>query len=172
MATQVQPVRGFNARALHLIDGENLVRGPLAEPDAIRRMWACYRGSVPSTSTDQFFVGGSRLFGTRAVPALPAQGVRLMVRDGADGGEDVLIESVDLDHLAARFGRVVIASADGRFAGLAGAARQRGLFVHVVATGPVSRRLRAVASTCARLNLGLSAAELAAHAPRPRLLAA
>ena len=168
MASTTPSTRGFNARALHLIDGENVLRGPAADAPAIEQMWRCYRGYVPTTPTDQYFVGGSTFFSIRAMRALPLQGVRLLVRDGADGGEDALIESVDLDLLAARYGRLVIASADGRFAGLARAARSRGLYVHVVATSAVSTRLRRAATTCAHLDLGLSKGQLATHRPHAR----
>jgi hypothetical protein len=149
------PSRGFNARAVHLIDGENLLKGGPVEPSAVTVLWGCYQRFVPATGYDQYFMGASLTFANPAVAALPVHGVRLVVSASQEWPQAALIDSVDVDHLARRFGRLVIASADGKFAGLARAARERGIYVHVVATGPVSRKLRAEANTCCHLKLGL-----------------
>ncbi len=143
----------FNARALHLIDLENLVGGPSASDKTIKRVWSAYYGGVPKTATDHLLVGSSRFFARRTWWMLP-DGIQRRVRDGQDGGELAILDEVDLDHLVERFGRLVIASGDGRFAELAADARSRGVHVHqVTGVGLPSRALMSAASSRSRLKV-------------------
>ena len=142
----------FTARALHLVDLENLVGGPTAADKTIERVWGAYYGGIPRGTTDQVLVGSSRFFARRTWWMLPA-GIQRRVRDGKDGGELAILDEVDLDHLVERFGRLVIASGDGRFAELARAARGRGVHVHqVTGIGTPSRSLLSAASSRSRLK--------------------
>lgn len=151
---------------MHLIDAENLLGGPNAPADAISRLWQVYRYGIPTTANDQFFWASSQRLARTAVGTLPAQGLRLLVRDGKDGADDALIDTVDVEHLGKRFERLVIASGDGKFTDVAVAARAAGLHVHLV-TGisDCSRRLARAASTRARLRLRI--ADPIAHLPNP-----
>lgn len=143
----------FNARALHLIDLENLVGGPSASDKTIKRVWSAYYGGVPKTASDHLLVGSSRFFARRTWWMLP-ECIQRRVRDGQDGGELAILDEVDLDHLAERFGRLVIASGDGRFAELAATARSRGVHVHqVTGIGLPSRALLSAASSRSRLKV-------------------
>lgn len=157
----------FNGRAVHLIDAENLLGGPNAPGNAIDQLWSVYRYGIPSTPSDQYFWASSQRLARNAVGILPAQGLRVLVRDGKDGADDALIDMVDMGHLARRYERLVIASGDGKFADVAVAARDAGLHVHLV-TGisDCSRRLNRMASTRARLRLRI--ADPIAHQPSTR----
>lgn len=157
----------FNGRATHLIDAENLLGGPNAPAGAIRHLWQTYRYGIPTTPNDQYFWASSQRLARKAVGVLPPQGLRILVRDGKDGADDALLDMVDLQHLARRFHRLVIASGDGKFADVAVAARAAGLHVHLVSgVSDCSRRLTRMASTRARLRLNL--AHAASHQPTPR----
>lgn len=145
----------FNARALHLIDLENLVGGPSASDKTIKRVWSAYYGGVPKTASDHLLVGSSRFFARRTWWMLP-EGIQRRVRDGQDGGELAILDEVDLDHLVGRFGRLVIASGDGQFAELAATARSRGVHVHqVTGIGLPSRALMSAASSRSRLRVNV-----------------
>jgi hypothetical protein len=150
----------FDSRALHLIDAENLLAGPRIDASDFRQMWQTYRGAVPTSASDQFRVGASSFFVARAFEALIDQGFQLLVRDGADGAELALLDSIDLAHVGRRFDRLVIASGDGRFEDLALQARSRGLYVHVVnGLSDCSRALARAATTRAHLRLSLPEVE-------------
>lgn len=154
----------FNGRAVHLIDAENLLGGPNAPGTSVRRLWEVYRYGVPTTPNDQYFWASSQRLARNAVGMLPAQGLRVLVRDGKDGADNALLDMVDLEHLVRRFRRLVIASGDGKFADVAIAARAAGLHVHLVTgVSDCSRRLNRMASTRARLRLGI--ADPTAHQP-------
>lgn len=147
------------ARALHLIDLENLAGGPWVSPEAIAATWAAYRGGVPVTESDHVVVGSSSIFAKKAWFVLPATGVQRRVRDGQDGGELSMLEDFDLPTYAARFFRLVIASGDGIFAETATRARDYGMHVHLVlGHGLPARALLAAVSTRAKLRLGVAEA--------------
>lgn len=147
-------VHGFDGRAVHLIDAENLGGGPDMGIDEIRYMLHFYFQNVPATANDQFYLAGSSHFIKRAITALPDRDVRLLVRDGKDGADHALLDSIDIDHVARQFDRLVIASGDGAFEGLALEARARDLHVQVVCgVGTLSRSLCRAASTVSRLKL-------------------
>lgn len=144
----------FLGPAVHLLDAENLLGGPAATPDAVGHLWRTYRYGIPTAERDQFRMGVSRFVARRAALALPGHGVRLLVASGGVGAEEVLIESIDLEHLARRYDRLVIASGDHRFTPLARAARELELHVHVVVgVGACARSLHEAATTRSRLRL-------------------
>ncbi|WP_159619275.1 NYN domain-containing protein [Ruania rhizosphaerae] len=171
-------VPGFGGRALHLIDAENVGGGPNMRADDVRYMWTVYRTNVATTSSDQFWIGSSRRFLRGAIPALSGEGARVLVRDGRDGGESILIDNVDVDHVADRYDRVVIASGDGAFEGLTLELRARGVHVQVVnGYANLSRALRRAASTVTQLKLTFAdpipyRPDRTVAAPTPALLAA
>lgn len=145
-------------RSLHLIDLENLCASGLPAEDLIEKVWHTYRYGVPNSPEDQYIVGSSHLFAARAWFVLPAQGIQRRARSGKNGGELAILAEVDLDHVASRFDRLVIASGDGIFAGTAKTAREYGLHVHQVSgLGACSRALAATAHTHSRLRLATEA---------------
>jgi hypothetical protein len=146
-----------DARALHLIDLENLAGGPWVSADAITATWAAYRGGVPVNPSDHVVVGSSSIFAKKAWFVLPATGVQRRVRDGRDGGELSMLEDFDLPTYATRFPRLVIASGDGIFTETAMRARDHGMHVHLVlGHGLPARALLDAVATRAKLRLGVA----------------
>lgn len=82
-----------------------------------------YRYGIPTTANDQFYWASSQRLARNAVGMLLAPGLRILVRDGRDGADEALIDMVDVEHLAKRFERLVIASGDGKFADVTAAAQ-------------------------------------------------
>lgn len=163
-----------NNRSLHLIDLENLCADGLPGERLIEKVWQTYRYGVPNSPEDHYIVGSSHIFAARAWFVLPAQGIQRRVRSGKDGGELAILADIDLDHVARRFTRLVIASGDGIFAGTAAAARGSGLHVHqVTGLGACSRALASAAHSHSRLRLAPDVAALQpAVAMHDHLLAA
>jgi hypothetical protein len=149
-------------RAIHLIDTENLVGGPGATSYAIRRAWDTYRAAVPIGPRDHVIVASSSYFAKKAMFEMAGPGVQLRVRDGKDGAELALMDAVDIEHAARRFGQLVIASGDGIFTDLALRARDLGMQVHeVIGVGTPSRKLMAACPQKSWLRLGNWAARAA-----------
>lgn len=159
----------YDARALHLIDLENLTGDPGAGPDLIARTWATYCRAVPITPTDHVVVASCSLFAKNAWWVLPRTGIQRRVRDGADGADLALLDELDVAATARRFERLVIGSGDGVFAAAALEAREAGLHVHqVVGAGAPARRLSAAVTTRSRLRLPTVAPQLSAVRDAPR----
>ena len=73
-------------------------------------------------------MGSTTFFTTRVWFEMP-HNVQRVVRDGEDGGQLALIEAVNLDRAAERFGRLVIAGGDHEIVPTATQARVRGMQV-------------------------------------------
>jgi hypothetical protein len=148
------PDRGFDARAIWLIDIENEVGGPGAPMEVVRNVVQKLFGGVPRTHRDHIVVGSSSFFAKRVWFEMP-QNVQRVLRDGEDGGELALIETFDVEWTAQRFGRLVIASGDHKFVETAIEARIRGMHVHqVTGLGKPAWSLLNTADTHSRLRLG------------------
>lgn len=145
-----------HTRSLHLIDLENLCGDAFPAEEHIARVWNTYRYGVSNSPEDHYVVGSSHLFASRAWFVLPPQGIQRCVRSGKDGGELAILAQFDLEHTAARFDRLVIASGDGMFATTARMARNCGLHIHQVSgLARCSRTLASIAHTHSRLRLTL-----------------
>lgn len=133
--------RRVRPRTLHLLDVENLVAGRVAG-DAVRTMWNEFVDTVDARWEDHSTVAVSNRNATAAFLALPAGVRRVVGADEPDGADLALIDSVDVDWVAGRFGRVAIGSGDHIFAALAGELRHRGLeVVQVIGGGRCSTEL-------------------------------
>lgn len=92
--------------------------------------------------------------GAMVTVGLALVGIQLLVRSGPDGADRALGEVIRLDHLDARFERVVIGSGDGIFTELAGWLSGRGVMVVVVSRpDALNRRLRRTAGQVISLDL-------------------
>lgn len=148
------PGQGFDSVAVHLIDLENLVGDPSAPCSQIASVWDTYAAGVPRTPQDLLIIGTSHYFAIRAWFVLPA-GIRRVARDGRDGAESALLDAIDIDLIANRFGRLVIGSSDHIFFDIAMEARIRGMHVHqVTGWGTPARTLALAACSHSRLRLG------------------
>lgn len=147
------PTTGFDSRALWLIDIENMVGGPNAPLEDVREVVAKLLGGVPRTPRDQIIVGSSTFFAKRVWFEMP-HNIQRVLRDGPDGGEQALIDAVDLDWVSTRFGRLVIASGDNKFVEAAMDARVHGMHVHqVTGHGQPAWSLLQAANSHSRLRL-------------------
>ncbi|SOD73510.1 hypothetical protein SAMN05892883_2803 [Jatrophihabitans sp. GAS493] len=114
-------------RALHLIDLENLL-GDRARRDeaSITDIWSRYWANVPIGRDDLLVVATGPSLAATAWFALPRT-VRRLVGYGINGADHALLDALDPDHAAARFGRVVIGSGDHIFAPTLYGLRLRGV---------------------------------------------
>lgn len=101
---------------LHLIDIENLngacPRGTL-DVHRAKELLECYDATVQIAEGDHLIVGCNPCIGLEVGLAMDTG--RLVVRSGPDGADQALIDAIDLDHVARRYRRVVLASGDHIF---------------------------------------------------------
>lgn len=129
---------------LHLIDIENLhgacPRGTI-DVGRAKALLERYDSIVTVAVGDHLTVGCNPGIGLEV--GLAIGGGRLVVRGGPDGADQALIDSIDLDHLARRYRRVVIGSGDHIFVPTVLGLLARSVPVEVVARpGGTSAALR------------------------------
>jgi hypothetical protein len=117
-------------RTLHVIDIENLVGGSAAGPAAVGPALSTYRAAAPVLAGDHAVIGSGTTLAVAAGVAWP--GAQLVLGRGIDGADRALLVAIDVAFIAAHYDRVVIASGDHCFAGLAWSLRREGLDVRVV----------------------------------------
>lgn len=128
MAINFCPQRAVSE--LHLIDIENLLGKPSFTSNAVADLRPVY-DTVSAASTPAHY-----LIGTSAVQNLVEAGHgwgqgQLVFSKGKDGAERAILAEVTLA-TASRYGRVIIGSGDGIFAGLAASLQSEGIEVRVV----------------------------------------
>lgn len=131
---ETHPVRRcghvYPARAIHLIDVENLVGAALPDVDQIRDLRDIYASAVRPGADDHVIVATSHLALKKTGAYWP--GARYLARSGRDGADLALLDVIRYEHVAERFTRVTIASGDGVFAQAAAALSIGGCYVTVV----------------------------------------
>lgn len=139
-------------RALHLIDIENLMGGPLNGIPALERAISDYMQATLVGAMDQFVVACNPGLAFLAGRGLPK--AQLLMRAGSDGADLALIEwASDVIWIAGRFDRLIIGSGDGIFETVAYAYRALGIEVGVVARqGSISDRLGRASSWVTHLH--------------------
>lgn len=145
---KAQESRLRERRAVHLVDMENLAGGSSLTAERVATIWLAYHAYGTSVLAGDRVVIGT---GPTAAPptwyGLPQSCTRVLGH-GKDGGENAIIASLDLDLIARRYGRLVIASGDNRFIAVAQRARELGMRVElVIGAGTPARRLL---ETCPR----------------------
>lgn len=134
----------YRGRTLHVVDVDNLTGGPTEHDCVASHAAQAYRVAADVRPGDLIVVGSD--LRSAAVTAFAWDGAHRVSSTGTDAVDLVLIEHLDADELAGRFGRVSVGSGDGIFAGPLPALRRAGLTVDVVALrGAVSWRLYPVA---------------------------
>lgn len=135
-------------RTVHVIDLENGVGGGSARQEEIQRYWNVYRlEAVGIAPQDLVFVGVSERAARKFRRSLRDEAIKWRIGDnGPDGADHALLDAVNVQRIARRYDRLVIASRDHIFAPLAREARALGMTVRIV-TGEknVSRELKAAA---------------------------
>jgi hypothetical protein len=134
-----------NRRAVHLIDAENLVGGPLLSQSDVLQLRARYMASVPVGAMDQIIIATAHNSVIAVGAAWP--GLRYEMRSGKDGADICLARIVVDEHLAERFGTVYFGSGDGGLAPFAAHLARQGARVTAVSRiGSLSRHMRVAAS--------------------------
>jgi len=134
------------ARTYHLVDVENLCGSGHPELEELRATLSSYASSVGLSATDQGRASMSYYETRRFLFELPSQLRWVVAGTGHDAADDALLFDCDPEHLASRFNRIVLATGDHRFAGLAAELRSRGMHVTVaVGKGALAPMLAAQA---------------------------
>ncbi len=145
-AVQLDPpnsARLAGTRVLHLIDVENLAGTPSFSRQEAVRLHREYEQVAPKGLADQLVLATSHHAAPAAWFGWPTTARRL-VRSGRDGADLALLDVLEHESVATRFGHVVIASGDGIFAMPAARLQAAGIGVTVVTRrGVLSRQLRA-----------------------------
>src|SRR5690349_17383290 len=103
-----------SARALHLIDIENLSGRSHLLTSAAWQTRRAYEVAVPIGTSDLIVVASAHRNGLAAGCAWPEP--RLLWRSGLDGADLALVDALTEEVVGQRFGRVFIGSGDGIFA--------------------------------------------------------
>lgn len=153
-------------RTCWAIDLENLIGGnqKLGEQenpeDTIKDLWNQLKPAI--APGDQVLVATGPAMAKHALFALQSEGVRFLVGRGIDGADNALLDAVDEEFVARRFGSLVIASGDHKLAPMARRARLQGIkrVWNLTANGGgrPSRVLREACTLHAQLNTASQAA--------------
>jgi hypothetical protein len=129
-------------RALHLVDVENLMRGPRQPVAEMSESASGYRHLAPVNGGDHVIVAVNPSLAVDASRVWP--GARLLVGFGPHGADLQLLAVVaNPEWIAARFDRVVVGSGDGIFAPAVVELRRLGIAVGVISQyDRLSRHLR------------------------------
>jgi hypothetical protein len=122
--------RRFPARALHLVDIENLAGAAIPSLVQVMDVQDRYARSLPVGVDDQVVMASSHL-GLMNV-ALGWPHARYRIRSGQDGADLELLDVIWHEDVATRFSHVVIGSGDGTFVNAAQALSDVGVRVTVV----------------------------------------
>lgn len=136
----------YPARALHLIDIENLAGAGSPDPGQVRELHALYHRQVGLGAMDQVVVASGQLMIRNAGDCWP--GARYLVRSGPDGADLELLAVIERERVAERFTNVMIASGDGIFTTAAVCLAAAGCRVTVISRrAALSKRLALAAGS-------------------------
>jgi hypothetical protein len=147
----------FPERALHVVDIENLAGAAVPTVDVVTEVQGRYLACLAFGADDQVVLAASHLGLLNAGLGWPH--ARYRVRSGKDGADLELIDVLEHENVAARFGHVVIGSGDGRFGQAAQGLAARGVRITVVSRrGSLAYSLAKVARDVIYLDGPLTAA--------------
>jgi hypothetical protein len=147
----------FPDRALHVVDIENLAGAAIPSFDLVSEVQGRYMARLAFGEDDQVVMAASHLSLVDAALGWPH--ARYRVRSGRDGADQELIDVLEHENVAARFGHVVIGSGDGIFGQTAASLVARGVRITVVSRRrSLSMGLARIASDVIYLDAPLLAA--------------
>lgn len=121
-------------RKLVLVDLDNVTgMRDLAGPEwraILRGIWV----ELGITTDDQVVISMCRRTMDQAMTVLTEVSAQLLTRDGKDGAETAIRETVDLQHTATRFEALVVVSGDHFFTEMVREAHQHGMYVWLVSS--------------------------------------
>jgi len=129
--TLMNTITATATRAIHLLDIENLLATPFFDSEDVTRFKQFYQTCDFFSEGDLIVIATSSSAGI--VEANLGWGsARYTFRHGENGADIALIDIIEDENLADRFGRVVIASGDGIFAEHVTTLLAANIDVHVV----------------------------------------
>jgi hypothetical protein len=140
------------AGTLHLVDAENLVGDPFAQPEATHAAIRAFDELADLGDYDLVFVAANRYLINPVVFDIPFT-ARVRHAKGRDGADRALLDDAPAEWVCRRFRRLVIGSGDHIFADLAEQAIDAGLEVTVIGRrGSISARYRELGCTVFTLD--------------------
>ena len=136
--------RPYPARAIHLVDIENLAGAGVPAEWQVADLRRAYTSRVGTGPMDQVVIACNH----KALPAVACgwPGPRYLIRSGPDGADTELLAVIAEENLAARFTHVSIASGDHTFAWAAASLATGGCRVTVISrSASLARTLRLAA---------------------------
>jgi hypothetical protein len=134
----------FPARALHVVDIENLAGAAVPTLELVTEVQGRYLSCLAFGADDQVVLAASHLGLLNAGLGWPH--ARYRVRSGKDGADLELIDVLEHENVAARFSHVVIGSGDGMFGQAAQGLADRGVHITVVSRrGSLAHNLAKIA---------------------------
>jgi len=147
----------FPNRTLHVVDIENLAGAAVPTLDLVTEVQGRYLACLAFGADDQVVLAASHLGLLNTGLGWPH--ARYRVRSGKDGADLELIDVLEHENVAARFGHVVIGSGDGLFGHAAQSLADRGVHITVVSRrGSLAGNLARVAREVVYLDGPLTAA--------------
>ena len=119
-------------RSLHLVDLENLVGDPRAGAAVALDTFDAYLDAAHWSAGDHLIVACNPWLMTKIAFDLPTACSKHAAH-GRDGADTMLLSLAPPELVVKRYGRLVVGSGDGIFAGRAIIVRERGVHVDVVA---------------------------------------
>ena len=149
--------RRYFGRALHVVDIENLAGTGLPTLTRVSEVQGQYLACLRFGAGDQVVLAASHIALLNAGLGWPH--ARYRVRSGKNGADLELIDVLEHENVAARFGHVVIGSGDGGFTAIAASLATLGIHVTVVSRwGSLAQELAKVAGDVIYLDGPLAAA--------------
>ncbi len=153
------PTTGLlKGRSLVLVDHQNLCGGPAASDEVVSTLWDALTQTLAVKPEDDLVISLSGYAAANYLTLLPLTRVRLLLGNGLHGAARALCDFVDVDHVAARYDNVVIASGNHTLSDLARELRARGVRVYNVTSSlsSASRELSGACSLRVRLKVRFS----------------
>jgi hypothetical protein len=143
---RTRPFSRIADRTLHLVDLDNLVGGPV-HADLVDDVIGQYADLADVRTGDHLVVAADASLARSAAFRMPA-GTRFLVGRGPDGADRRLLEAATAEHIARRYGRLVVGSGDHAFEDLLRSVSGYGVPVMVVGrTMSIARCVRLAADS-------------------------
>jgi hypothetical protein len=138
-------VQRMKGRRLVAMDIENINGGAVNDKTRASAAWREVRDAIALSGGEQVVVGVGP--SSLLASGMGLSGARMVMGRGLSGADRALVEVLQDENIARRFGEVVIASGDGIFSDVAAELGSQGVNVTVVARyGHLSARLRLAAA--------------------------
>jgi hypothetical protein len=145
-------IASITARAIHLIDIENMAGTSHVTEEVVRTIKANYIRVVGLGATDHVVIAASHHNALAAGYGWPK--ARLLCRSGPDGADTELQDVMNHENAHQRFERCYLSTGDGGFAEAVAALSGRGLRVEVIApAGGLSAKLTLAATASCECDL-------------------